>query len=292
MRISMWSSWFIDLSPEEMVKAFAGEGWAHTELSSEHGWALLDRGDPAEAGAAFRRFAGDEGLSVPQGHFYLAVDIVQPDATERAKMMDDMKRWCDLFMALGITDGVLHPGGAAARDAGWDADRILAANVEALQALLRFLAGGPTRICLENGGSGMARLAPLLDAIPNDALRVCLDTGHLNLGQAGTSAEFVRQAGKKLTALHIADNRGERDDHTFPRGPQCTADWTGFVDALREVGYDGLWNYEVPGESSCRIPGQERRQPMAIRRAKLRYARELAEAMLDSFPAGPEKTGE
>jgi len=270
MNISMWTAWLMELTPEQAVRTFVREGWRYGELSSEHGWALLDRGDPVKVGEAFRRFADGEGFHIPQGHFYLSVDIVQPDATERARMLDDMKRWCDLFCAVGIEAGVLHAGGKTARQAGWEPERIFAANVEALQAILRFIGDGPTVICLENGGSG--RHLDLVQAVGSEKVGVCLDTGHLNLGHGDRNpAAFVREVGEHLKALHIADNRGEYDDHMFPYGHGCTVEWDGFVDALREVNYTGLFNYEVPGERGS--------NPLEVRLAKLAYARKLAEAM-------------
>jgi hypothetical protein len=40
---------------------------------------------------------------------------------------------------------------------------------------------------------------------------------------------------------------------------------------LREVGYSGLFNFEVPGENRC---------PMTVREAKLDYARQLADYII------------
>jgi len=288
MRIAMWSSWFIDLSPEEMVETFVREGWDCTELSSEHARALLDRGHAVKEGESFREFAEGQGLDMPQGHLELKVDIVQPDPAERAAMMDNMKRWCDLFMALGIKAGVLHAGGRVAREAGWEADRIFDANVAALNEFGTFLKGGPTRIALENaGGHGIGGLLKLCEAVNETELGICLDTGHLNIVRRHTNAEFMRAAGERLIALHIADNRGERDDHAFPFGPQCTVDWTGFGAVLEELGYGGLFNYEVPGESSWRgaPEGGPRKAPLPVRIAKLAYARRLAEFLLSDAPA-------
>jgi hypothetical protein len=58
---------------------------------------LLDRGDPTKVGEEPRKFAEDQGFSFPQGHFYLTADIAHPDEKKRTEIMDDLKRWCDLF---------------------------------------------------------------------------------------------------------------------------------------------------------------------------------------------------
>ena len=110
----------------------------------------------------------------------------------------------------------------------------------------------------------------MIGSISGSELGICLDTGHLNMA-GGDCADFVRKAGKKLKALHITDSIGERDDHIFPHGAG-TVNWEAFVSALYEVGYDGLFNFEVPRENRC---------PMEIRLAKLDYARRLAELMIE-----------
>ena len=109
----------------------------------------------------------------------------------------------------------------------------------------------------------------LVNSVSGSELGLCLDTGHLNMA-GGNCADFVRKAGKKLKALHITDSIRERDDHIFPHGAG-TIDWKEFMKALREVGYEGLFNFEVPRENRC---------PMKIRLAKLDYARRLGQLMI------------
>jgi len=100
MKISMWSSYLMEFSPEDMVKIFAQHAWKYIELSDEHGWALLEKGNPIKVGRQFGKYATEQGVSFPQGHLYLAADIAHPDKAERNKVLDDLKRWCDLFIAL------------------------------------------------------------------------------------------------------------------------------------------------------------------------------------------------
>lgn len=268
MRISMWSSYLYELSPEEMVLTFTQHGWECTELSTEHGWELLDRGDPAEVGRDFRKFAEDQGFSFPQGHFYLRADIAHPDEKKRAEIMDDLKKWCDLFADLDIKAGVLHPGGSGLRAKGADLEEIFECNVKALEKLSAFVKGGPTAICLENGGS-IDRMLRLVNSVNGSELGICLDTGHLNMA-GGNCADFVRKSGEKLKALHITDSIGKGNDHIFPHSAG-DIDWKEFMSALHEIGYTGLFNFEVPRENRC---------PMEIRLAKLDYARKLAELMV------------
>ncbi|KPJ60629.1 MAG: hypothetical protein AMS15_06325 [Planctomycetes bacterium DG_23] len=270
MQISMWSSYLYELSPEDMVRTFVQHSWNCTELSSEHGWMLLKRGQPTEVGRELKQFAEDYDFSFPQGHFYLGADIAHPDEKKRLEIMDDMKRWCDLFAALNISAGVLHPGGKGMRALGYAPEKILECNVEALEKISDFVQGGPTTICLENGGS-IENMLGLLNAVRGSGLGLCLDTGHLNMA-GGDCRDFILKAGERLKALHITDSIGSRDDHILPYGAG-TINWEELIKALREVGYEGLFNFEVPRENRC---------PMKIRLAKLDYTRQLAMLMVHS----------
>lgn len=289
MRASMWTSYLAEWSPEEMVQAMAGSGWHTCELSDEHGHDLLKRGDPAGVGETFRAFAEDHGVRFPQGHFYLCTKGIRPEDLEGRKVadiapaddsefesaMEDMRRWIDLFNGLGVEAGVLHIGGGALARAGWSEELIFERRCEALQRVADYATGGCTTICLENLGPGSGVLTAgeilrLIRASGADNVAACLDTGHAHMNGIDCPA-FIRQSASQLKALHIADNLGTNDDHMLPYG-RGTVPWTEVMRALRQVGYHGLFNFEVPGENKC---------PPPVRLTKLRYARELAEWMID-----------
>jgi sugar phosphate isomerase/epimerase len=117
MQLSLYSSYFHDYSPEEMVKLFASKGWTRAELSNEHSAMLLQRGRPDQIGRQFKRFAQDRGMLFLQGHLWLTCDIAGPD---RNQVVDQLKTWLDLYQAIGIRAAVLHPAGYARYAAGDD----------------------------------------------------------------------------------------------------------------------------------------------------------------------------
>ena len=295
MTPSMWTSYLIEWLPEDMVREFSRHGWHTCELSDEHGHDLLKQGDPATVGARLRAFAADYGVRFPQGHFYLCTkgyrpedqegrkgaDIAPADDGEFAQAQADMRRWIDLFNALGVEAGVLHLGGDGLAAAGWSEERIFARRCDALARLAEYARGGCTTLCLENLGVGsgvrdLADLERVLAAVNVPHVAICLDTGHANL-HGVDCAEFIRQAGPRLRALHIADNLGQHDDHLLPYG-RGTIRWPEVMRALRDVRYNGLFNFEVPGENRC---------PPPVRLAKLDYALALAGYMLSQDGLSP-----
>lgn len=71
---------------------------------------------------------------------------------------------------------------------------------------------------------------------------ICWDTGHGNLNKIN-QPEAIRQMGKRLKALHINDNRGEKDEHQLPYLGNIS--WEPLMLALKEVEYAGDFTYEV-----------------------------------------------
>ena len=269
MIASVWSSYFYEMQPEQMVDAFTGKGWFFSELSDEHAAVLLGRGQPEKIGRQFRRYAADRGLSFPQGHLWLHSDIA---GANQAATLDNLKKWIDLFQAVGVKAAVLHPGGQEMMAAGCAKEAILDAQVKALRLLADYAAGSDLVLCLENLFTHAAAcddLLRLIGAAGGRNLGICLDTGHLNLA-GRDQAGFIRQAGSRLLALHIADNEGQRDQHLMPFGPG-KIDWEPVVPALNDIGYAGLFNLEIPGE---------RIGPLPVLLAKLDYIRSVTDYLL------------
>lgn len=270
MQLSLWSSYLMELSPEDMVNTFVKHGYRYTEFSDEHGFELLKRGNAEQVGRALCNYAANQGFAFPQGHLWLQADIVEPEKNSRMQVLDELKRWLELFGALNIKAGVLHPGGAKARAAGWSEEKIFDTRSESLKILTDFQQDRPTVITIENCGEDVDALLNITNAVTSDKLAICLDTGHLNLIN-GDQKEFISRCGTKLQALHIADNLGVNDDHILPYSAG-TVDWQGVMSALKAIGYDKLFNFEVPGERNC---------PLEFRVEKLDYILKLADFMVN-----------
>lgn len=83
-----------------------------------------------------------------------------------------------------------------------------------------------------------------------DVFGFCLDVGHANiLGR--NLRQYIQKLGKRLTVLHIHDNDGNSDLHMMPYtytknwGKDQICDWDGFLEGLKDIGYDGTLSFET-----------------------------------------------
>lgn len=77
-----------------------------------------------------------------------------------------------------------------------------------------------------------------------DRFAACVDTGHaFVMGQ--DPAEMIRALGHRVRALHVADNNGRQDQHNAPY--QGGIHWADVLSALKEVHYQGSFNFEADG---------------------------------------------
>ena len=89
------------------------------------------------------------------------------------------------------------------------------------------------------------KMLELIDKINSPRLGICLDTGHAHMSQESgvTVADMTRDIGKHLKALHIHDNDLSYDQHLPPFFGNL--DWSGFMQALKDVEYKGAFNFEA-----------------------------------------------
>ena len=268
--LSVWSSFFVELSPEDAVLRLKQNGYDAMELSDEHGLMLLNRDeDVVKTGKAFKAFADNVGMKISQGHLWLYCKIVSmPDAAEI------LKKWIDLYEAIGIENMVLHGERMGLEEK--TVDEVIDINVEKLRPVAEYVKDKQIYICLENlNGHGLNsadNLLTLIERLGSDRFAVTLDTGHLNLSKMSSQRDFILKAGKHLRAIHIADNEGLTDQHMMPFG-RGNVDFFEVVKALKEIGYQGIFNYEIPGERHC---------PPAVQDMKLQYIRQTYAYLMEN----------
>lgn len=266
--LGIWSSYYYDFSPEDAVEEFMKNGIYACELSDEHGQMLLARSEDVVAtGRAFASFLRERGFSIPQGHLCLGLRLCSD-----TDAVNTLLPWIDLYEAIGIRNMVLHCDVSLPSE--WSFEKKAEKNIERLRALAEHVKDRDVMICLENlrlcaFTERIEELLYIIDHIGSDRFGICLDTGHLNLASKDQRG-FILAAGKRLRALHISDNDGTSDQHLMPfSGGEV--DFCGVVRALREIGYTGLFNLEIPGENHI---------PSTLRAAKIRYIQDCYDYLM------------
>ena len=103
----------------------------------------------------------------------------------------------------------------------------------------------------------------------------CYDVGHATLLGKNQRAS-VNVLGRRIKALHIHDNDNVQDLHALPYthtrnwGGNLVTDWDGFIEGLRDIGYNGDVNFECTTGLS-RLPAMVRVAAFAYLNAIGRY---------------------
>ena len=189
-------------------------------------------------------------MHLPFGPF-TDLDPVSLDAEKRTFTKTVLTQLIKRGADAGVNKFVAHPS-AEPNESGERAEKLkLAADVFAELAQTAAAFGAVIaledlpRTCL---GNCSAELLALLGAHPN--LRVCYDTNHL-LGE--DNVEFIRNVGQKIITTHVSDYDFQNERHWLPG--EGDNDWRGIYNTLQEVGYEGVWLYELgltPPATLCR----------------------------------------
>ena len=205
--------------------------------------ALLDR---------MRDWMESRGLALNSIHAHFeqrqpGSDLADPDEAQRQESVALYRSGLAALARLGGDILVTHHIAIPEPDEAPEAyARRRGAFVSSLRELAATAADLGVRLAIENLPAGWRadvrnHMALIEDANASPAVGVCLDTGHRHLG--GDNATAIRTLGEHLITLHIHDNHGERDEHIMPL--DGTISWVPVVAALREIGYPGVFMYEI-----------------------------------------------
>ena len=223
----------------------------YNTVDTESEWYLLSEDELKLKVAKEKELADSAGIEFHQAHGPWRCPPRDNTPELRAERLEKMKKSIDIAVMLGCKYWVIHPimpcnlsdlpRGKAQET--WDL------NVEFFTELLNYVKQYDITICLENMPFTDFSLAKpediirLVKEIDNEQFKVCLDTGHVAMFPELSAGDSVRKAGDLLKCLHIHDNNGDTDAHMFPT--MGRTDWTDFINALYEIGYEGVFSLET-----------------------------------------------
>jgi len=142
---------------------------------------------------------------------------------------------------IGIDKVVIHPSGEPINDD--ERGEKLKCSMDSLNRLAEMAFTEGVTIAVEDLprtclGNTAAELAEIISV--NDKLKVCFDTNHL---LKDNNINFMRTLGDKIITVHISDYDFINERHWLPG--EGKVDWKEFMTEFNQIGYDGVWMYEV-----------------------------------------------
>ena len=175
------------------------------------------------------------------------------DATveDRREWMEIMKRSIYGTHLMGCKYWVIHPimpYGPLDLDTEYP-QKTWDLNLEFMTELLQYAKEQDVTICLENlpmrkfSMAHPEQILKFVKTINDEHFKICLDTGHAALFPEVSLGDMVRKMGSEIKVLHVHDNTGDRDFHMWPT--KGIIDWPGFMKALKEIGFQGVFSLET-----------------------------------------------
>lgn len=284
MEISMWSNFYYDLTYQEALTKIKESGFNTSELSDSHFTTIIKNNEFEK----FLKIKENLKIKTPQLHAPICSLYEDPKKPVVERFVDfaDMRKeirereinciieWIDYCKITGIDCMVVHPGGIKGYNEIEELKEIERLNIESFKKIAEKCEKEKIKIAIENmGGKGIIKkfmpynkaeeLLELIEKIGSDYIGICLDTSHANTAKINIS-DFIKIAKDKIYATHISDNLGENDDHLFPFTGNIN--WIEVMNAFKKIKYNGIFNYETPGENRC---------PLGIRDIKIKYALQI-----------------
>jgi sugar phosphate isomerase/epimerase len=229
------------------LDALAAAGARTIELcAARHHFDYTDAQSVREAAAWFRSnpvravlhqpiYLTDRADTQWSRHVAANLNLIAPEKTHRVAAMDEVKRAIECAEQVPFADVILHLG---LKETAWD-DAAIDNSITAIEHLKAFASPLGLRLLLENLQNEVTtpdHLLYILKAGHFDSVAVCLDLGHLHLGQPPTDAATdsgviaaIELLGSRIAQLHLHDNHGPfaheaalssstemKDEHLWP----------------------------------------------------------------------------
>lgn len=265
MLISTSTSVFTDrYGEEEAIRLYAQAGFDGLDFGLFHlpvdGEVFRDLDSPAFEAyfTRLRRIAQENHIAIFQVHAPFPLKVCDPERDPILLTCAVKSIYATQYM--GSEYVVIHPimprGCIYGRENAYARD----INFTFYQTLIPHLLKTGVKIAIENMFSvdpDTHKLCPTICSSADDMIDyidglnqlagdtcfvACLDIGHAAI--SGTpSVDMLHRLGSRVKVLHAHDNDGLCDAHTAPGLGKF--DWKAIASAVREIGFDGMFNFEA-----------------------------------------------
>lgn len=194
---------------------------------------------------AAKKYADEYGVRFWSMHLPFApfdeINIASPNRTLRENAYRLFTELIGRGAEIGIDKFIVHPSGEPID--GSEREEQKKYSKESLSRLADFAAQYNAVICVEDlPRTCLANTAAELNGLiaEDGRLAVCFDTNHLLTEKP---EDAIRNIGSRIVTLHVSDYDFVNERHWLPGEGQIN--WQNLTAALRDVGYRGVWMYEI-----------------------------------------------
>ena len=164
------------------------------------------------------------------------------DSPWKRNAINDARELINRAAAAGIENIVVHPMGAPEPNP-FSREEQMKHVMDFLDELAEYAHPKNARIALENLPRNCLGNRPeeILHMISvNDKVKVCFDFNHSLLQP---TEDFIKAVGSHIVTVHVSDRDHINERHWLPG--EGVVDWKRVMDQFDEIGYQGIWMYEV-----------------------------------------------
>ena len=207
-----------------------------------------------------RQLAQEAGIDIWQAHGPWRWPPQDATEAQRQERMEKMQHSIEMCALLGCKNWVIHPimpYGEQDRDTE-NAGKTWEINFSFFRKLLETARANDVTICFENMPAPKLSLstpqdiAQFVKAMDDDHFKICFDTGHAAVASLGSIEDAIRELRDLIRVFHIHDSCLGMDLHLLPY--QGTINWPGVCEALRDIGFSGVFSLETGAPQKLPTP--------------------------------------
>lgn len=230
---------------ENLFEKYAESGIYDIELSEGGGeYSAYDGYDFKNVSLLAKKHGANIwSLHLPFWHF----KFVEPSALDKSVRQNTIKVFSEIIKRgadVGIDKFIVHPSGEPIDDKERSERLKCASETLSMLADVCEKTGGVIcvedlpRTCLGNCTAEMKFLTT------DERLKICFDTNHITCEKP---ENVINALGNKIVTLHVSDYDFVDERHWLPG--EGLIDWKNVISALKNVGYNGSFMYEIGFET-------------------------------------------
>lgn len=238
---------------EERIQHLCDAGFRYIDLNMFHIYEddeLLVSEKWRDNAKCLKEFAEERGMKFVQAHSPGGNPLRNDDQDYIERLFRATVRSIEVCGELGIPNTVVHLG---VRE-DLDKDGFFEENRKFYEQLFPYMEEHNVNVLCENMMNNVygtwtyyhtntgAEMKEFIEYVDHPLVHGCWDTGHANQQNISQYDNMVA-LGKDLYAVHINDNRGERDEHMMPF--LGTVNMDEVMCALIDIGYKGYFTLEA-----------------------------------------------